>query len=209
MKLSDESHKEIEIYYFWDSLRYFFTEEKVNRWKSIALSDKDESPANMLCLSPVAHDYWAKGFIALKPVALSDDRTQLTVQFFWLDRKIRKHHTVLLTEAPEQILNVGDRSSGNRGIIRLWNYRTREIVKSGDLITLGTDDPVEKPLPDWELLDMQWYLQLAAAAGGAKKRGDTGGADEEHFDEDTDSDMDADADAEDVDSGYNDEDHSD
>jgi hypothetical protein len=41
-------------------------------------------------------------------------------------------------------------------------------IESGDIFTFTTDDPVIRPLPSWELLDMQWVLQrLTAMSGGA------------------------------------------
>ena len=189
------------VVFFWFALTYFFLSEKVAQWKRAALSDKVESPANMLCLSRSAREYWAKGLMALKAVAISQDRTQMTVQFFWLDRKTRRRNRVSLLEAPDQILNIGDSSPGNTGGIKLWNSRTGESIKSGDLLTLKTDDPVQNPLPDWEIMEMQWYLQLAAAAGGTRKGGDTGDPEGAYSEDDTDT--------EDDDSGYSDEDSSD
>ena len=96
------------VVFFWFALTYFFLSEKVAQWKRAALSDKAESPANMLCLSRSVREYWAKGLMALKAVAMSQDRTQMTVQFFWLDRKTRRRNRVSLLEAPDQILNIGD-----------------------------------------------------------------------------------------------------
>jgi hypothetical protein len=41
-------------------------------------------------------------------------------------------------------------------------------IESGDIFTFTTDDPAIRPLPSWELLDMQWVLQrLTAMSGGA------------------------------------------
>lgn len=50
-------------------------------------------------------------------------------------------------------------------------------------------------------MEIQWYLQLAAAAGGARKGGDTGDPEGAYSADDTDTEHD--------DSGYSDEDSSD
>jgi hypothetical protein len=40
-------------------------------------------------------------------------------------------------------------------------------LRSGDTLTLITDDPVNKPLPSFKLLHMQWILQRITAMSGA------------------------------------------
>jgi hypothetical protein len=44
---------------------------------------------------------------------------------------------------------------------------TGERIYSGHKVTVTTDDPDERPLPSWELLDMQWVLQRLLAISGA------------------------------------------
>lgn len=39
---------------------------------------------NMLSLSPSARRYHGKGYFALKPIAVSEDKKCLTVKFYWL-----------------------------------------------------------------------------------------------------------------------------
>jgi hypothetical protein len=45
-------------------------------------------------------------------------------------------------------------------------------IESGDTFTLTTDDPEIRPLPSWELLDMQWVLQRLTAMSGAAETPD-------------------------------------
>jgi len=40
-------------------------------------------------------------------------------------------------------------------------------LRSEDTFTLTTDDPVNKPLPSFKLLHMQWILQRITAMSGA------------------------------------------
>jgi hypothetical protein len=44
------------------------------------------------------------------------------------------------------------------------------LIGSGDFFTLTTKDPEEMPLPDYNLLDLQWVMQrvLAMRGGGAE-----------------------------------------
>jgi hypothetical protein len=40
-------------------------------------------------------------------------------------------------------------------------------ICSGYEISLKTDGPVSRPLPDFRLLEMQWYLHRVTAMSGA------------------------------------------
>lgn len=52
--------------------------------------------------------------------------------------------------------------------VRLFNCETCGVIRSGTTITLRTDDPETKPLPNKALLDMQWALHgLTAPSSGA------------------------------------------
>lgn len=49
---------------------------------------------------------------------------------------------------------------------KLYNFRNNTTVRSGDVITLKTDDPEKKPLPSMDLLEMQWVLHRLTALCG-------------------------------------------
>jgi hypothetical protein len=116
---------------------------------------------NLMCLSPSAHRYHGKGYFALKPVLLSEDQKCLTVKFFWL-RKGSRPSQVNLCDAP----SVEGRDQGP-GRARLGNHETTDLIRSGDEIRLETEDPENLPLPSWELLEMQWFLNRVVAISGA------------------------------------------
>ena len=43
------------------------------------------------------------------------------------------------------------------------------IIQSGDEIRLTTEDPENRPLPHWDILEMQWILnRIVAMSGGAE-----------------------------------------
>lgn len=49
----------------------------------------------------------------------------------------------------------------------LYNCYQNKEVRSGDVITLVTENPETHPLPSFELLEMQWILHRVAAISGA------------------------------------------
>lgn len=72
----------------WGLLRTFWNTARVTRWKK-EISPDPNNPStslddcfNLISLSAYEHAMWKKGLFALKPLALSDDKKQLTLQFF-------------------------------------------------------------------------------------------------------------------------------
>lgn len=57
--------------------------------------------------------------------------------------------------------------------LKVYNYETDEVIKSGEIFTITTTDKKERPLPSKELLDLLWVLKRIAAMRG-------GGEDEEN-----------------------------
>jgi len=121
-----------------------------------------DEPFNLICLTRDAHDMWNKGLFALKPLELSDDNKELTVQFFWqVPNKYELENRIdfLTPPASSKGLNEG----GGR---RLFDDKDRRIL-SGQVFSFKTTAPEKRPLPSWELLEMQWYLQRLVAMSGA------------------------------------------
>jgi hypothetical protein len=96
-----------------------------------------------------AHRYHGKGYFALKPVLLSDNRKCLTVKFFWL---LKGSHPPFVNFCNRPLVEGRDQGPG---YARLINYKTTNLIRSGDEIRLETEDPGNLPLPSWELLEMQ------------------------------------------------------
>jgi hypothetical protein len=40
-------------------------------------------------------------------------------------------------------------------------------IKSGDIFDLKTDDPIKKPLPNFKLLELQWFIMRVIGMAGA------------------------------------------
>jgi hypothetical protein len=53
-----------------------------------------------------------------------------------------------------------------------YNVETMKLIVSEDVVTMTTDDPVTRPLPSWDLLEMQWVLGRLLAISGAVEPND-------------------------------------
>jgi HNH endonuclease len=148
---------------FWETLRIFWSAERVDIWYYAIFSTpaRTEVCQNLLCLCPNAHAYWERAYFVLKPIRISDDKKRRDVQFFWL---LSNPHVlgVNILQAPS--LSAPDHGPN---LARLFNHETISQICSGDEISLKTDDPVLRPLPDFRLLEMQWVLHRVTALSGA------------------------------------------
>ncbi|QSS56557.1 hypothetical protein I7I53_04805 [Histoplasma capsulatum var. duboisii H88] len=149
---------------FWTTLKLYWSEERINQWKAAVFGEKGgEACSNLLTLAPSVHAYWGRALFALKPLDVSDDGKSIEVQLFWL-RPYHRLPEMRVTTSPELPSNL----SGLVQNVMLFNCETREIIPSGTVITIRTDDPDTKPLPNKAILDMQWVLhRLTALSGGA------------------------------------------
>ena len=113
-------------------------------------------------LSPDAYTYWTKAYFALQPIELSDDKKRLDVKFHWMLRRSRYSHNVDILTPPSPLEDLDGGSD-----IKLFHFPTDQRIRSGDMISLTTDDPVTRPLPHYGLLEMQWIMQRVTAMSGA------------------------------------------
>ena len=160
---------------FWRLLGVFWAGDRIAEWRKKIFSNPNhpdtgvEACFNLICLDPSAHRMWNKGFFALKPLTLAKDK-KLTVQFFWqpqYDHKLGDRVDLLKEPLSSRDLRWAKKEEMEYYLTRRQDGSPRDI-QSGDIFTFTTDDPVIRPLPSWELLDMQWILQrLTAMSGGA------------------------------------------
>jgi hypothetical protein len=157
---------------FWKLLLIFWGDDRVDKWRKSIFADSQnvgvEKCFNLISLTATAHVIWTKGLFALKPLKLSRNRKELTVQFFWQVPGNYKFGSRidLLTEttsskglkkvAPNHFL-AHDRNDGS-GL---------RYIQSGEIFTFTTKDPKNLPLPSVELLEMQWVLQRLVGMSGA------------------------------------------
>ena len=120
----------------------------------------------MLSLSPNAHLFWNKGLFALKPLSLSVDETVMKVQFFWQPRY--GHNPGDLIGLLTDTISSEGLNGVDEDIFLCRRAGTSPAyLCSGDCFTLTTDDPIERPLPNMDLLEMQWNLQRTLGMSGA------------------------------------------
>jgi hypothetical protein len=171
---------------FWRLLGVFWNADRIARWKSEIFPDPQnpktdvEGCFNLICLNSDAYIKWSMGLFALKPLELSDDRKKLTVQFFWqpqyshqlgdqIDLLKEPTSSKGLSEVEKlELLPIKREREGKT--YHLASFPVGEPprrIHSGDTFSLTTDDPENKPLPSWQILEMQWVLQRLAAMSGA------------------------------------------
>lgn len=141
-------------------------------WMAAASDDALESSRNCLSLSPQALAYWSHPYFALKPLppepAEGQNLHSIRLQFFWLPTgdPARWADFACFPGSYGEVASV-------EGKAMLWNDSEEgRQIKSGEIITFGTSDPVTKPLPSLHLLQMQWYMNRVVALCGAGKRED-------------------------------------
>lgn len=167
---------------FWSTLKNYWPEKQVDSWKRAVLGKKGtESPQNMITLSPTVHKLWSGCYFAFKPISLSRNRRKLVMEFHWLrprPKATKGHHMVDALTPPE---SVAEHDTPGEDI-RLVHGPSKAIITSGRRVVMRTDDPKKRPLPSYQLLEMQWNLQrVGALSAAAEPRQD------EHVDDDEDA----------------------
>jgi len=163
----------------WDNLRLFWSKERVDAWHNAIFPLGTETCQNLICLAPHAHAYWERAYFALKPIRISDDMKRLDVQFFWLSSTPHVPEVNIL-----QVPSLPADLDQGPNLAKLFNHETDTKIHSGCEISLETDDPVSRPLPDFRLLEMQWFLHRVTAMSGAAELQDDFYDDDDNGDDD-------------------------
>lgn len=165
-------------------LGMFWSREKVDGWVHANYKIL-ESVTNRITLAPQCREYWDKALFGLRPVSVNEEKTQMVLQFFWLQGQnlppsgssLLLPQTIPDDYVIEPISMPGGLKKGGREChssipnpnLTLYDCERDTIISSGDLITLSTHDPENLPLPDEQFLSLQWTLHrlgaLCAAAG--------------------------------------------
>jgi hypothetical protein len=151
---------------FWNHLRAFWSEEKVTAWEEKLFpqgigEEGQEEVYNLISLAPTVHAIWWRGLFALKPISESDDKKTLKVQFFWQEKQMGLIPRISLTATPNSTEGL-DQTAG------VWLFdKNGKKIQSGDCFELQTDNPTSKPLPSFELLELQWFLHRIQGMAGA------------------------------------------
>ena len=164
----------------------FWGQARTDQWHDavFSTSSKTEIVENFILLSCNLHRLWGNGEMALKPIELSADRKLLTLEVHWI-RKRTPTSPTSSAPPPVDLLEVPSLEVLPSDAIRHFYYHdvsTQERITSGYKVSMTTDDPVERPLPSLELLEMEWVLQrLSAISGAAEPQDDWSDDDSSDF----------------------------
>lgn len=154
-------------------MRNFSPKEKVEAWEAELFPAGIhefgiERVYNLITLSRGAHDMWARGAFALKPISESDDKTTLKLQFFWQKKQQEAQTAMSLLTTPFSTEGLSQNTDVFNGVAKLLREDENvAAIRSGDYFTLQTNDPATKPLPSFTLLELQWFLQRIQGMAGA------------------------------------------
>lgn len=153
----------------WRFIDLFWDPARVQRWRNAVFHNPDNAPnatsgcSSLICLRSDLAYAFSVGMFALRPVRVSLDKRELEVEFNWLPRE--KHRFKDVVGIHKQALSYQNLESVEG--LRFCAMGSNEPVKSGHRFRLTTDDPVKRPLPDFDLLDMAWHLSQIVAMSSA------------------------------------------
>ncbi|PYH95498.1 hypothetical protein BO71DRAFT_482902 [Aspergillus ellipticus CBS 707.79] len=158
----------------------FWDDERIESWRREIFRDsrrpdnQEDSLVNLMCLSRDVHHIWNSGKFAFRPLDYNDDKSTLEVEWHWQPRVNNNKKLPVNTQLPSSRgLNhyVGDSGVPSRVYTTLDRTGVHQL-RTGDVIVLRTDDPVNLPLPSKYLLDMQFVLARLVNLAGASERPD-------------------------------------
>lgn len=158
-------------------LESFWDKERVSKWKELLLRDSMINVYqvfNLISLDIAVNRLWAFGVVALRPISVNQDQTEMQVAFHWLPLQkrlgdIKQKDKVSILQNPFQDLQyrpVETPGDNLYVIARLEDTTTPTLVSSGHIFTVKTDDKYERPLPSFDLLELRWHLSRIAAFQG-------------------------------------------
>ncbi|KAJ5923012.1 hypothetical protein N7516_010715 [Penicillium verrucosum] len=165
----------------WGFLRIFWSEEKVNAWKQALMPGgvlvSTERVCNLITLDLIAHDQWDRGLIAFRPISVNEEETKMRIAFHWLPFRsdtIARNDRMLPAAVRDMDLGTPPSKTPGRSNY-FFDMETREVISSGHVFTVRTNDKEKQPLPSMELLELRWHLsRIAAMQGGADEDDDSG-----------------------------------
>jgi hypothetical protein len=129
---------------------------------------------NQITLEVHVHRYWDCAQIALRPIWVSEDRTEMQIAYHWLPLTENmpgaaehiRYEYVSIMENPYQDPKYRPRETpGGNNVV--FHMETGVRISSGYVFTVKTDNKDERPLPSMELLELRWHLSRIAHMQGA------------------------------------------
>lgn len=169
---SDDDFTDPSMPSIWKFVNIFWGRSTAERWHKAVFNDPDhpeklvDDCSNLICLRSDLRVAWANGLFALRPIYVSHDAKEMEVELFWQPKQSHKPfgEVDLLIEPGS---SKGISSVEELHVVIPAKDNTLLPIQSGHRFTLRTDDPENRPLPDYDLLEMQWYLNRIVALANA------------------------------------------
>ncbi|CAG7976058.1 unnamed protein product [Penicillium olsonii] len=188
----------------WGFLENFWGKEKVLDWKGLLLKNSAMgsrmelyTPFNVIDLDMYVQRLWAMALVALRPIAVNRDRTEMQIALHWLPLptelgNIKRSDKVFILQNPYQDIKYRpvEIRADMMGPFILLEDGTLVRVSSGHILTVRTDDPDARPLPSFGLLELRWHLSRIVAFQGAGEDEESRALDVCKYDPESDSDTD-------------------
>jgi hypothetical protein len=158
----------------WAWLECFWGKTKVSEWRSAILGKGEsldtEKIENLFCLAESIHRYWDYSICAFRPISINNEKTSMHIAFHWLPLREKltsqRNDFLPIDKHPYPDNPTGFTETPGENIF-VFHMITKQVVPSGYIFQIKTDDPKKRPLPSFALLEMQWHLSRIVAMQGA------------------------------------------
>ncbi|OXV09060.1 hypothetical protein Egran_03180, partial [Elaphomyces granulatus] len=143
-----------------------------------SMAGVEEEPRNRYSFWTILRVFWRQERVDRWYQAVFPRGTEIVDNLMCLAPSVHKYHErVQFALQPISLAENGKRLT-SKTKLTMW-IRIKKIC-SGDEIILETCDADTLPLPNWDLLEMQWVLQcIAAMSGSAEPRDESYGEDDD------------------------------
>ncbi|KAJ5280405.1 hypothetical protein N7478_005777 [Penicillium angulare] len=170
--MTTESAHSPSIWWFFN---FVWDRETVDRWHKAFFLDLDNhilidpyipmepvaNSSNLMCLRNDLCTVYVRGSLAFRPVWVSKSKTKWEIDFHWL---VREDHAPFsrcrLTDVPHLTKSL---DSSDDVVVTLTDEDESRRLVSGHRFVLETDDPISRPLPNFDILDMQRRINRIVA----------------------------------------------
>lgn len=106
---------------------------------------------------------------------MNEGETCIEAALHWLPlrhKAILQRDMLAIEEHPYPEHTMGFTDSPGENLF-LFDLNTKQVLPSGHIFQIQTDDPEKRPLPSFSLLEMQWHLTRIVAMQGASESDDS------------------------------------
>ncbi|KAJ5775281.1 uncharacterized protein N7511_000292 [Penicillium nucicola] len=170
----------------WKYVDFFWDHDTAERWKKAVFNSSfdPERPVNdctnLICLRNDLRTAWVDGLFALRPVSVSDDKTEMEIEFHWQPRV--GHATSDMVDVTKEPPPSKDISSVENLLVVVPDQENKNSfhpIQSGHRFKIKTHNPVDHPLPSFDLLDMQWNFTRIVSMSAVADTFDDGDDDDD------------------------------